>query len=341
MKISQSNASSWTGSTSSQDEVPAPGVESLSHTAALSTRVLVIVGPTAIGKSALAEELCVRLGGEVVSADSMQIYRGMDIGTAKTPIEARRVPHHCLGIVEPGESFSAVAFQECARAAIADITSRDALPIVCGGTGLYVRAAVDAFEFAPGGQAGGPVRAKYEAFATDHGAEEVYALLEERDPDSAALIHRNNTRRVVRALEMLDEGVSYADQRAGFSVRESVYDSRLIGLTMDREALYHRIDARVTAMIAAGLLDEVRRLLDEGLKEALTASQAIGYKELVPVVEGSADLDAAIADIQQASRRYAKRQMSWFNADPRITWIDVTQSDLATTATAALDAINW
>ena len=306
-----------------------------------STRVLVVVGPTAVGKSALAEELCVRLGGEVVSADSMQVYRGMDIGTAKTPRALRRVAHHCIDVVEPGESFSAAVFQDCARTAIADVSARGVLPVVCGGTGLYVRAAVDAFDFAPGGQASNPSRATYETFAAEHGAEEVYALLEERDPDSAALIHRNNTRRIVRALEMLDEGVSYADQRAGFAVRESVYDTRLIGLTMNREQLYQRIDARVQAMIDGGLLGEVERLLEEGFRDALTASQAIGYKELVPVVEDEADLDTAIACIAQASRRYAKRQLTWFNADPRITWIDVTDRNLSQTADAALDAIDW
>jgi len=339
MKISVSNGSEWTGSTNAaaasepRTRPSAPPVA--------TTRVLVVVGPTAVGKSALAEELCVRLGGEVVSADSMQVYRGMDIGTAKTPLAERRVPYHCIDVVEPGEPFSAAVFQDCARTAISDVSAREVLPVVCGGTGLYVRAAVDAFDFAPGGQASNPVRATYEAFAAEHGAEEIYALLEERDPDSAALIHRNNTRRIVRALEMLDEGVSYADQRAGFAVRESVYDTRLIGLTMDREQLYRRIDARVQAMVDGGLLGEVERLLSEGFRDALTASQAIGYKELVPVVEGEADLDAAVAEIAQASRRYAKRQLTWFNADPRITWIDVTDRSLVQTADAALDAIDW
>jgi len=230
----------------------------------------------------------------------------MDIGTAKTPQDLQRVPYHCIDVVDPGESFSAAVFQDCARAAITDVGARGVLPVVCGGTGLYVRAAVDSFDFAPGGSASNPARATYETFAAEHGAEEIYALLEERDPDSAALIHRNNTRRIVRALEMLDEGVSYADQRSGFAVRESVYDTRLIGLTMDRAQLYRRIDDRVQAMVDGGLLGEVERLLDEGFRDALTASQAIGYKELVPVVEGEAELDSAIADIAQASRRYAK-----------------------------------
>ncbi len=338
MKTSLSNGSEWTGSTDAASNAP----RTKSTAPALpTTRVLVVVGPTAVGKSALAEELCVRLGGEVVSADSMQVYRGMDIGTAKTPRDSRRVPHHCIDVVEPGEPFSAAVFQDCARTAIADLSARGVLPVVCGGTGLYVRAAIDAFDFAPGGQASNPTRATYETFAAEHGAEEVYALLEERDPDSAALIHRNNTRRIVRALEMLDEGVSYADQRAGFAVRQSVYDTRLIGLTMDREQLYQRIDARVQAMVDGGLVGEVERLLADGFREALTATQAIGYKELVPVVEGEVELETAVAGIAQASRRYAKRQLTWFNADPRITWIDVTELSLSQAADAALDAIDW
>jgi len=339
MKISLSNGSEWTGSTDAAAAHSSPSRPVAAP--ASSTRVLVVVGPTAVGKSALAEELCVRRGGEVVSADSMQVYRGMDIGTAKTPREVRRVPYHCIDVVDPGEPFSAAVFQELARTAIADVSARGSLPVVCGGTGLYVRAAVDPFDFAPGGQADSAARVTYETFAAEHGAEEIFALLEERDPDSAALIHRNNTRRIVRALEMLDEGISYADQRAGFSERESVYDTRLIGLRMDREQLYARIDERVHAMVDSGLLGEVERLLEEGFRDALTASQAIGYKELVPVVEGESELDRAIAEIAQASRRYAKRQLTWFNADPRITWIDVTDRSLAQTADAALDAIDW
>lgn len=340
MKSSQSSDSASIGSTDAK-EAYTGGRNRTAEKPVSTTRVLVIVGPTAVGKSALAEELCVRLGGEVVSADSMQVYRGMDVGTAKTPPEQRRVPHHCLDIVEPGEPFSAAVFQDRARSAIADISSRDSLPVVCGGTGLYVRAAVDDFEFAPGSSASSPSRAAYEAFAAAHGGDALYGMLEDRDPDSAAVIHPNNTRRIVRALEMLDEGVSYADQHKGFSVHESVYDSRFIGLTMNREELYRRIDARVQGMVDGGLPAEVRRLLDEGFRDALTASQAIGYKEMVPVVEGAADLATAVADIAQASRRYAKRQLSWFNADPRITWIDVTELDLGATADAAIDAIDW
>ena len=303
--------------------------------------MLAVVGPTASGKTALAEELALRLTGEIVSADSMQVYRGMDIGTAKPAFEQRRVPYWCVDLAEPGEPFSAALFQSAARAAIANISGRGALPIVAGGTGLYVRAALDPLDFPAGEQADNPSRAGYEAYAAEHGAEALHALLAERDPESAALVHPNNVRRVVRALEMLDEGVSYARQAEGFSARESVYDARFVGLTMEREALYARIDARVDAMMAAGLLGEVQGLLDSGLRVALTAAQAIGYKELVPVVEAGADLDEAVAAIKQASRRYAKRQLTWFRADPRVTWIDVTDLTLAEAADAAMCTLDW
>lgn len=305
------------------------------------TRVLAVVGPTAVGKTAVSEELAVRLGGEIVSADSMQVYRGMDVGTAKPAADVRRVPYHCVDLVDPGEPFSAALFQGFARDAIGDIAARGALPIVAGGTGLYVRAALDRMEFPSGEQADNPVRERYERFAAENGALALHVLLARRDPAAAAVIHPNNSRRVVRALEMADQGVSYADQLAGFSARESVYDARYIGLSMEREVLYARIDARVDAMMAAGLLGEVERLLDAGLRDALTATQAIGYKEFVPVVEGGADSDAAVAAVKQASRRYAKRQLTWFRSDPRIRWIDVTELTPEQAATLALDALDW
>lgn len=314
------------------------------HTPAETTRsqrVLAVVGPTAVGKTALAEELAARLGGEIVSADSMQVYRGMDIGTAKPAASERRVAYHCLDLVGPGEPFSAALYQRAAREAIASCHDRGVLPIVCGGTGLYVRAALDAMEFPAGEQAENPTRAAYERIAALSGPETLHALLASRDPASAALLHPNNVRRVVRALEMNDEGVSYAEQAAGFSARESVFDARFVGLDMRRDALYQRIDARVDDMIARGLLCEVRDLLDAGLRDALTATQAIGYKELVPVLEGAADLQEAVFAIKQASRRYAKRQLTWFRADPRVHWLDVTELSLDQAAEAALAALDW
>lgn len=304
-------------------------------------RVLAIVGPTAVGKTSVSEEIAVRLGGEIVSADSMQVYRGIDIGTAKPSQAERRVRYHCLDLAEPGEPFSAALYQREAREAIEDIASRGRLPIVAGGTGLYVRAVLDDMVFPPGEQQENPSRSRWERYATEHGPEALHALLAEKDAGSAALIHANNVRRVVRALEMLDGGTSYAEKHAGLAERRSIYDTSFIGLTMERQRLYARIDERVDLMIEQGLLGEVEALLSRGLRDALTASQAIGYKELVPVVEGELALGEAIAAIKQASRRYAKRQLTWFRGDPRIEWLDVTGVSTADAARAALAALDW
>jgi tRNA dimethylallyltransferase len=298
-----------------------------------------VVGPTAVGKTALAEEIASRLAGEIVSADSMQVYRGMDIGTAKPAPEDRRVPYHCIDLVEPGEAYSAALYQQAARAAFAECADRMSLPVLCGGTGLYVRAALDPLEF-PAGEQRTLAREAYEAFVAANGAEALHALLKERDPASAELVHPNNVRRVIRALEMLADETTYAEQSAGFSQRESVYPCAMIGLSMDRGALNTRIDARVDAMLERGLLGEVEGLLARGLREALTAAQAIGYKELVPVIEDGASLEVAIDSIKRASRRYAKRQLTWFRSDPRIHWIDVTDSSLSQVTDKALAVID-
>lgn len=287
-------------------------------------RVVAVVGPTAVGKTALAEAVARQVHGEVVSADSMQVYRGMDIGTAKPPETERTVPYSCIDLVDPGQEFSAALYQTCARDSIQEIASRDRLPVMAGGTGLYIRAALDDMRF-PHGETLGESRLHYEQLATEMGSHALHELLQDRDPSSAALIHPNNVRRTIRALEMADTGISYAAQASGFSVRESVYDSVFIGLTMDREQLYARIGERVDSMLEAGLLSEIRGLLDAGFREALTSAQAIGYKEFVPVIEQGRDLHEAAEEVKQATRRYAKRQLSWFRGDPRVRWVDVTE----------------
>lgn len=285
--------------------------------------VVAIVGPTGVGKSAVAESVAVALGGEIVSADSMQVYRGLDIGTAKTPVAERRVPYHCIDLVDPRQPYSAALFQTDARSAIDGIRERADTPVVVGGTGLYIRAALDAMDF-PTGETGSPVRARLEERARDGGGAALYAELASLDPESAALIHPNNTRRVIRALEMLHEGRQYAHQESGFSTRRSHYPvTRYFGLTLQRTTLYSRIDDRVDAMLENGLLHEIASLVAAGLEDALTSLQAIGYKELLPVVTSGADLAAAVASVKQATRRYAKRQLTWFRADPRIEWVEM------------------
>lgn len=303
------------------------------------TRVLAVVGPTAVGKTWVAEQCALRLRGEVISADSMQVYRGLDIGTDKSPLESRPVTYHLIDVVEPGEQFSAACYQSLARLAIAECAQRGALPIVCGGTGLYVRAALDDLAFPAGDQCENPVRQRWEAHFAGQGAEALHRELEARDPASAELIHPNNVRRVIRALELYEQGESYATRHEGLKVRRSVYDTRFVGLIMERERLYRRIDERVDRMIDRGLVGEVEALLERGFRTALTAAQAIGYKEMVEHLDGGCSLDEAIARIKQASRRYAKRQLTWFNADPRITWIDVTELSPADAVDAVVHAV--
>lgn len=284
--------------------------------------VLSISGPTASGKSALADEVALRLNTDVISVDAMQVYRGMDIGTAKTPVSDRRVPLQMVDVADPDEPYSVALFQRDARKLIDDRLASGRIPILCGGTGLYIQAVLEEMRF-PQGEVDDERRTRYNALAEQLGADGLYSLLEQRDPRSAAVIHPNNVRRVVRALEMSDEGVSYADQRAGFAHPSEHYPSLRFALTMDRSRLYRRIDARVDLMIEAGLVDEVSRLLDQGMGDALTSRQAIGYKEVIDALEGRLTIDEAVELIKLRSRRYAKRQLSWCRRDPKIQWIDM------------------
>ena len=286
-------------------------------------RVIAIVGATGVGKSSVADSVARALDAEIVSADSMQVYRGMDIGTAKVAEAERGVPYHCLDLVDPGQPYSASLFQRDARKAIEDIHARGKRVIMCGGTGLYVRAALDDMRFPAGEQVANPVRERYERIAAEEGPERLHAMLAEVDPDSAALIHPNNVRRVVRAFEMLDEGVSYAEQNSGFDSFSPYYDSLYFGLVMDTDRLYAAIDRRVDAMMEAGLLDEVAGLVDRGFADAITSSQAIGYKEFLPVLAGEGSLEEAVESVKRSTRRYSKRQRTWFKRDPRIEWFEV------------------
>lgn len=288
----------------------------------LSHPVICIVGPTASGKSDVAQLVAARIGGEVVSADSMQIYRGMDIGTGKVLPDERIVPHHGLDLVDPGEQFSAAVFQEYARACFADIDNRGFRAVLCGGTGFYVRAAIDGYEFPAGDQTENPVRARYTAYAEEHGAQALWDLLHERDPQSAEAIHPNNVRRVVRAFELLEEGKTYAGQLKNLSSIPQVVPAVMFGLAVAPDLLAKRIDRRVDNMVERGLADEVKRLLNAGFREGVCAPQAIGYKEVVRAFDGDCSFEEAVEDIKTATRRYAKRQRTWFRKDTRIEWLD-------------------
>ena len=300
-------------------------------------RVVCVVGPTASGKSVVADLVAEGLGSAVVSVDAMQVYRGMDIGTAKTPPSERRVPLLMVDVADPLESYSVQLFQGQARACVDELLSRGRVPVLAGGTGLYLNAVIDEMSF-PSGEKDDDRRRSYEALAAERGAEGLHALLASRDPESAALIHPNNVRRVVRALEMLDEGVSYARHHEGLHERRAHYDVQVWGLTMARERLYARIDARVDEMVSSGLVDEVRGLAARGLTTELTAGQAIGYKEVLEALAGACTMDEAIERVKQRSRRYAKRQLSWFRHDGRVRWIDLDETDAEGAARLILDA---
>lgn len=289
--------------------------------------VIAVVGPTASGKSMLAQGIAARLSGVVISADSMQVYRELTIGTAKVPEENRLVKHYGIDLVDFGVSYSAAQFQTYARGVIDSCLKQSIAPVVCGGTGLYVRAALDVMDFPQGAQVDNPLRTQFETYLEDHGVDALFSLLRDADPKACELIHPNNTKRVVRALEMAADGKKYSNVAANFSNRQSFYPTKYIGIDVDREELYQRINARVDHMMELGLEDEVRSLIDEGFLDAITASQAIGYKELAEAIMGHATIDEAVKNIKQATRRYAKRQMTWFKADPRIEWIRSSDSN--------------
>ena len=280
-------------------------------------KIIAVVGPTASGKSALALELAKQYGGEIVSCDSMQIYKRMNIGTAKpTYDELLSVRHHMIDIAEPTENFSCEDYVRLASVAIDDICARGAIPIVCGGTGLYLDALLRGGNSAPSVDTS-DIRAELCARAEREGIDAIYEQLKLVDPESAVSIHKNNEKRVIRALEIyLATGRTKSELDRESKSFESPYDARVAYLTFaDRSLLYSRIDSRVDAMIAEGLVEEARSLLSEGVFDVnRTAAQAIGYKELFGFLEGRETLDDAVETLKRSTRKYAKRQITWFSA---------------------------
>ena len=285
-------------------------------------QVVAFVGPTASGKSSLADNLALHLKSEVVSVDAMQVYRGMDIGTAKVPVDERLVPLHMVDVVDIAQTYSAELFQHQAREVCDSLIAQGKLPILCGGTGLYLNAVIDEMDF-PKGTIDSQKRTQYMELADKMGAQYMHDTLAQRDPKSAEIIHPNNVRRVIRALELLDEGKSYHEVHKGLYKRKPHYDATIFGLMWPREVLYDRINQRVDIMFEQGLVDEVRDLCSQGLESQLTSKQAIGYKEILDAFAGNITLDEAKELICQRSRNYAKRQMTWFKKDERIIWIDM------------------
>ena len=289
-------------------------------------RIYAVVGPTASGKSALALELAKRYGGEIVSLDSMQLYRRMNVGTAKpTADEMAAVPHHLIDVAEPTESFSAADYVRLADKAIREIIARGKKPMICGGTGLYLDALLRESDFGEG-LTDENLRAELLEFARVHGAEALHSQLRELDTESAEAIHPNNVKRVARAIEICrlsGEKKSEIDRRSNEG--ENRFDIRCVGLFYpERVRLYERIDARVDAMMADGLIEETRSLMDEGVFEKnSTAAQAIGYKELMGYIRGEESLEVASERLKMATRRYAKRQITWFSAKKYVTRLEV------------------
>jgi tRNA dimethylallyltransferase len=289
----------------------------ISHGVAPGTGVIAVVGPTAAGKSELGIELALRLGGEVVNADSMQLYRGMDVGTAKLTVEERRgVPHHLLDVWDVTRGASVADYQRAARETITQITARGRVPLLVGGSGLYVRAVLDDLEF-PGTDP--ELRARLEAELAELGPAALHARLAGRDPAAAASILPSDGRRVVRALEVIEmTGRPFAASMPSYA---DAADATQIGLAVPRPELDERIAARVERMWSAGLVEEVRRLERRGLRDGRTASRALGYAQVLRFLSGQCGEEQAKEETVRATRRFARRQESWFRRDPRVRWI--------------------
>ena len=289
-------------------------------------RLLAIVGQTGTGKTEVGVVLAEALGGEIVSADSMQVYRGMDIGTAKPTAQQRaRAPHHLIDIIDPDEPFSVADYRKRADAALEDIWRRGRQPILVGGSGLYVRAVLDEMDFSmvpPDPE----LRRRLTAEARSKGTRALHERLAQVDPAAAARIHPNDEKRIIRALEVA-EGMGEPMSRPQELDRGKAarYNSGQFGLTLPREELYRRIDARVERMMEEGLLEEVKGLLRRGYGGELAAMKGLGYAQLAPHLQGETSLAEAVRRLKRDTRRFAKRQLTWFRADPRIEWVDAVE----------------
>ena len=290
--------------------------------------VLALVGPTGAGKTRTAIALCDALGAEIVSMDSMQIYRGMDIGTAKPTLQERaQAVHHMIDVADPREIFTVSMYRDMAAGVIDGILTRGRLPILVGGTGLYLNALSYEMNLGEDG-ANRALREELNAIAGEPGGpQRLHERLQSVDPESAARLHPNDVRRVVRAIEVYETTGRPMSSMDGDMRREGPYRMLVYGLSLPREQMYARINARVDRMMADGLVDEVKALLAQGVEPRREggAMQAIGYKEIVAALRGETDMDAAVSLIKQSSRRYAKRQWTWFRHDPRVQWFDFTQ----------------
>lgn len=286
-------------------------------------RLIAVIGPTAVGKTRLSIDLARLLQTEIISGDSMLVYRGMDIGTAKPGIEERNgIVHHLIDILEPHEEFSVTQFIQLAGQHIAKINSDGRIPILAGGTGLYVKALLEGYRFntTPGDTG---YRDKLMLLAQTRGNAYLHSLLSEVDPLTAARLHANDIRRIIRALEVYHLGGENISQQKQAGSNQLIYDALVIGLTMNRQRLYERINQRVDIMLAQGLVEEVSALQDAGLSPSCQSMKGIGYKEIAASLRGEISLTTAIDTIKQSTRHFAKRQLTWYNKMPYIKWFDV------------------
>lgn len=288
--------------------------------------LLVLVGPTAVGKTAFSLQAADQFPVEIISGDSVQVYRGMDIGSAKaTPAERAAVPHHMIDVLDPDEPFTVADFKDRVTDVMHSIRSRGKLPFIVGGTGLYIESVVYDYQFSDA-VADEAARAKWQAVAEERGTEALHEALKEKDPVSAGRIHPNDRKRLIRALEVFEATGKPMSEQSQKRDKTSPYHLCMIGLTMDRAKLYERIEQRVDAMLEAGLENEVRGLLRRGFHRTLPSMQAIGYKEMASYIEGEISYEEAVYLLKRNTRHFAKRQLSWFRTMPQIHWVDVTET---------------
>lgn len=298
----------------------------------MSNKIIVIVGPTAVGKTYASVELAKRFNTEIISADSVQIYKGMNIGSAKiSEDEMQGIVHHMIDIVNPDDNYSVSDFKECSEKIIDNMLLRDNIPIIVGGSGLYVNSLIYDLDFGKT-KSSEKLRDYYNYYYREHGEDALYDKLKRIDPKAAEKIHKNNVKRVIRALEVYDvTGTKFSEINTDIRKTSDKYECILVGLSVDRKILYERINQRVDKMLSEGLVDEVKNLLNEGYTKDMTSMQAIGYKEIIDYLEGNTTFEEAVSILKRNTRRFAKRQYTWFLRDENVKWFhmeDIKEIDL-------------
>lgn len=299
----------------------------------MNNKIIVIVGPTAVGKTYVSVELAKKLNTEVVSADSMQIYKGMNIGTAKiTEDEKKGIKHHMIDIINPDENYSVSDFKDKAEEIIDNILLNSNIPIIAGGSGLYVNSLIYDLDFG-NAKSDEKIREYYNYYYKEHGEDKLYEKLQKIDPEAAEKIHKNNVKRVIRALEFYDiTGFKFSEINTDIRKPSKKYECILIGLCMERKTLYERINQRVDKLVDEGLIEEVKSLLNKGYDKELVSMKGIGYKEIIDYLDGNMSLEEAINILKRNTRRFAKRQYTWFYRDDKVKWFEVNHlNDIDTT----------